>query len=151
MSGQYSEQIHNPIVESSLRQWREFDGLHRLTGTECPPCGAVFFPKRHVCPHCHTVNLPARRLSGRGVVINMDKQFLPPVRLMGFSVELDRTLALVRMVDGPVVVAEIVDLGETQLRLGDTVRMVTRRIARSGNGDYRYAFKFVVDPTGMVA
>ena len=144
MSGQYSEQLHNPTVESALRQWHEYDGLHRLVGTECGACGAKFFPKRFVCAKCHSTDVSPHRFSGNGTIVNMDAQFLPPVKLMGFRDETDRVLVAVQLDEGPVVISELVDRGHQRPTMGSPVRLTVRRIARSGNGDFRYAFKFVL-------
>lgn len=54
MSNQFPEQLNNPTIESNLRQWHEFDGLHRLVGSKCLDCGRKFFPKRAVCTECHS-------------------------------------------------------------------------------------------------
>lgn len=42
---QANEQIANPIIESTLKDWREQGGLTRLEGSKCKNCGETFFPK----------------------------------------------------------------------------------------------------------
>lgn len=145
MSNQYPEQLNNPTVESNLRQWHEFDGLHRLVGSKCESCGKKFFPKRSVCTNCHSLSVRSYEFSGEGIIQNFDFQFLPPVKVMGFREQTNRAMIAVKLQEGPSIVSELVDFKESRdVRIGQRVRMVLRKIARSGNGDYRYAYKFII-------
>lgn len=144
MSNQYPEQLNNPTVESNLRQWHEFDGLHRLVGSMCEKCGKKFFPKRSVCANCHSLNMMDYKFSGNGILENFDFQSLPAIKLMGFREQLTRVMIIVKLSEGPSVVSELVDFKDIKkVRVGMHVHSVLRKISRSGNGDYKYAYKFV--------
>lgn len=146
MANQYPEQLNNPTVESTLRQWHEYDGLHRLEGSQCKECKKLFFPKREVCTHCHSLNVKAYRFSGKGIIKNFNYQFLPPVKVMGFREQDNRVMIAVELDEGPIVISELVDYKNTEnFKIGTKVRMVIRKIARSGNTDFKYAYKFVVE------
>lgn len=145
MSNQYPEQLNSPSVESSIRQWHEFDGLHRLVGTKCLNCGKLFFPKRHVCIECHSQNVIPYRFKGRGVIRSFDFQFLPAVKVMGFREHAQRAMIVVTLDEGPSVVGELVDFRKKEdVKVNDPVEMVIRKITRSGNTDFKYAYKFIL-------
>lgn len=147
MSNQFPEQLSNPTIESTLRQWHEYDGLHRLVGTVCNDCGKKFFPKRFVCANCHSLNVLPYQFSGKGVIVNFDYQFLPPVKMLGFREELNRVMIVVKLEEGPTVVSELVDVSNPdEVKNGAEVHMVIRKIARSNNSDYKYAYKFEIEP-----
>lgn len=143
MVNQYSEQLSNPTVESSLRQWHEYDGLHRLVGSICPNCNRLFFPKRFVCPSCHHGDIQPYKFSGKGSIVNIDIQSLPPATVMGFREKMFRVMVGVKLIEGPVVISELVDVDNHKcVNIGCEVSTVIRKIARSANGDFKYAFKF---------
>ncbi|MCM1635768.1 MULTISPECIES: Zn-ribbon domain-containing OB-fold protein [Latilactobacillus] len=145
MANQFPEQLNNPAVESTLRQWHEFDGLHRLTGTKCTQCGRLFFPKRSVCTECHSLKIEEYQFSGNGTIENFNFQFLPPVKVMGFREQLNRAMIAVKLDEGPTIIAELADyLEQDRVKKGSKVKMVIRKIARSGNSDYKYAYKFIL-------
>lgn len=143
MANQYSEQLSNPTVESSLRQWHEYDGLHRMVGTVCPHCKRMFFPKRFVCTQCHSLDVQPFTFSGKGTLINVSRQLLPPTRIMGFREDAIRIMVGVKLEEGPVVMSELVDcLDDVDKLIGKPVHYVIRKLARSANGDYKYGYKF---------
>ena len=51
----------------------------------------------------------------------------------GFEEQAPYTLALVKLTDGPVVAAQLTDLGQEHVRIGLPVEMVTRKIKNDGD------------------
>jgi uncharacterized OB-fold protein len=50
----------------------------RLYGQRCVACGAIQYPRRHVCWQCSGKELPEHRLSRRGRVFTFTKDHLVP-------------------------------------------------------------------------
>jgi 3-hydroxy-3-methylglutaryl CoA synthase len=61
-----------PVMEREERQDL------RLYGQRCAACGAVQYPRRHVCWQCSGKELPEHRLSRRGRVFTFTKDHLVP-------------------------------------------------------------------------
>ncbi|WP_238581353.1 Zn-ribbon domain-containing OB-fold protein [Streptococcus orisasini] len=142
-----NEQLSNPIIESSLKDWREQGGLTRLEGSRCEKCGKLFFPRRFVCPHCFSRHLVPYRFSGDGVIKNIECNSIPQVSVIGYRELMPRFLAIITLKEGVDILGEIVDYHDnieaTQL-LGKEVKAVVRKQARSGNTSWKYGYKFVL-------
>lgn len=81
--------------------------------------------------------------SGKGTLINVSRQLLPPTRIMGFREDAIRIMVGVKLEEGPVVMSELVDcLDDVDKLIGKPVHHVIRKLARSANGDYKYGYKF---------
>ena len=61
-----------PVMEREERQ------NLRLYGQRCAACGAIQYPRRHVCWKCTGTDLPEHRLSRRGRVFTFTKDHLVP-------------------------------------------------------------------------
>jgi hypothetical protein len=62
----------------------------------------------------------------------------------GFEEQAPYTIALVKLQEGPMVTAQLTDLGEEPVRIGMPVEMVTRKIRNDGDerGMIVYGYKF---------
>ena len=62
----------------------------------------------------------------------------------GFERNAPYTVALVKLEEGPVVTAQLTDVGPTKVEIGMPVEMVTRRIREDGDerGILIYGYKF---------
>jgi hypothetical protein len=62
----------------------------------------------------------------------------------GFEENTPYTVAVVKLAEGPMVTAQLTDLGEEPVKIGMPVEMVTRRIRSDGNdrGMIVYGYKF---------
>jgi uncharacterized OB-fold protein len=72
------------------------DGSARLVGSRCDKCGAIAFPARRVCGHCHARVLTPVTLAGRGLVESATHVATPPA---GFDQPIE--VALVNLAEGP--------------------------------------------------
>jgi hydroxymethylglutaryl-CoA synthase len=75
-----------PVMEREERQ------NLRLYGQRCAACGAIQYPRRHVCWKCSGKDLPEHRLSRRGRVFTFTKDHLvpspdPPTVMMAADLE----------------------------------------------------------------
>jgi len=122
------------------RHWRLRTQRYALVGEVCPHCEVKIFPPRDVCPDCGQEARQPYAFSGRGEVYSF-----APVREApaGFEENTPYTVALVRLEEGPMVTAQLTDLGEEPPRIGLPVEMVTRKLRSDGErGMLVYGYKF---------
>ncbi len=123
------------------RHWRLRKQRYALVGEVCPHCDAKIFPPRDVCPECGHEAKSLYNFSGRGEVYSYTTVYDPPA---GFEENAPYTVALVKLVEGPMVTAQLTDLGDQPIEIGTPVEMVTRRLRQDGDerGLIVYGYKF---------
>lgn len=123
------------------RIWRLKKQRYALQGEVCPHCDVKIFPPRDVCPACGGEAKNPFTFSGLGEVYSFTDIKNAPA---GFEEQAPYTVALVRLKEGPMVTAQLTDLGNEPVRIGMPVEMVTRKIRNDGNerGIIAYGYKF---------
>ena len=123
------------------RHWRLKKQRYALIGEVCPHCDGKIFPPRDVCPHCGGEAKQEYGFSGKGAIYSFTTMTDVPA---GFERSAPYTVALVKLDEGPVVTAQLTDLGDTSVQIGMPVEMVTRRIREDGDerGMLVYGYKF---------
>lgn len=123
------------------RHWRLKKQRYSLVGEVCPHCEAKIFPPRDVCPECGGEAKTAYAFSGKGEVYSFTKMGNAPA---GFEEQAPYTVALIKLQEGPIVTAQLTDLGDQEVQIGMPVEMVTRKL-RSDDGEKGilvYGYKF---------
>jgi len=128
------------------RHWRLKKQRYSLVGEVCPHCNAKIFPPRDICTECGGEAKNVYQFSGRGEIFSHTTIYDPPT---GFEENAPYTVALVKLAEGPVVTAQLTDLGEQPVEIGMPVEMVTRRLRQDGDerGVLVYGYKF--RPVGL--
>lgn len=122
------------------RSWRQQTSNLKLIGSQCPKCGALFFPERIRCPNCASNDFVEFRFSGDGKVMTHSTALEAP---LGFEEQIPYISAIIQLNEGPLVAAMLTDLDDDEVKPGMEVTMVTRRISASGaKGPIVYAYKF---------
>ena len=123
------------------RHWRLKQQRYGLVGEVCPHCAAKIFPPRDVCPNCGGEAKTAFAFSGKGEVFSYTTIYEAPA---GFDDSAPYTVALVKLEEGPLVTAQLTDLGSQPVEIGMPVEMVTRRLRQDGDerGMLIYGYKF---------
>jgi len=123
------------------RHWRLKQQRYGLVGEICPHCEARIFPPRDVCPSCGGEAKTAFAFSGRGEVYSHTTIYQAPT---GYDETTPFTVALVKLAEGPVITAQLTDLGNQPVEIGMPVEMVTRRLRSDGDerGVLVYGYKF---------
>ena len=123
------------------RHWRLKQQRYGLVGEICPHCEARIFPPRDVCPSCGGEAKTAFAFSGRGEVYSHTTIYQAP---SGYDETTPYTVALVKLAEGPVITAQLTDLGNQPVEIGMPVEMVTRRLRSDGDerGVLVYGYKF---------
>jgi uncharacterized OB-fold protein len=122
------------------RHWRLRQQRYALVGEVCPHCQAKIFPPRDICPDCGQEARTAYQFKGRGEVFSFTTVLDPPA---GYEENAPYTVALIRLEEGPMVTAQLTDLGDQPVEIGMPVEMVTRKLREDGErGMLVYGYKF---------
>jgi uncharacterized protein len=123
------------------RHWRLKQQRYGLVGEVCPHCDAKIFPPRDVCPNCGDEAKTLYAFSGKGEVYSYTTIYEAPT---GFDSNAPYTVALVKLEEGPMITAQLTDLGEQPVEIGMPVEMVTRKMRNDGDerGLIVYGYKF---------
>jgi hypothetical protein len=123
------------------RHWRLKNQRYQLVGEVCPHCKARLFPPRDVCPECRQEAKTQYTFSGRGNIYSYTTIYDAPA---GYEEYIPYTVALIRLEEGPLVTAQLTDLGDQPVSIGAPVEMVTRRLRQDGDerGMIVYGYKF---------
>ncbi len=123
------------------RHWRLRQQRYALVGEVCPHCEAKLFPPRDVCPHCGGEAKQVYPFSGKGEVYSYTLMTDAPA---GFEEQAPYYVGLIKLNEGPLVTAQLTDLGSEKVEIGMPVEMVTRRIRSDGDerGMLVYGYKF---------
>jgi uncharacterized OB-fold protein len=121
--------------------WRRIKNVYNLVGRHCRTCNTKYFPPIPLCPKCRRkTDFIDTQLSGLGKIYSYTVIHDPPA---GFKDLAPYVMALVRLDEGPLVLSQIVDVDQDQLKIGMSVQVVFRRIGDAGRtGVLRYAYKF---------
>lgn len=123
------------------RHWRLKKQRYALVGEVCEHCDAKLFPPRDICPECGEEAKTLFQFSGKGEVYSYTTVYDAPE---GYGEQAPYTLAMVKLDEGPLVTAQLTDLGAQKPAIGMPVEMVTRllRSATDERGMLIYGYKF---------
>jgi len=122
------------------RHWRLRQQRYALVGEVCPHCQVKIFPPRDICPECGQEARLEYAFSGRGEVYSYTTVTDAPT---GHEHNAPYTVALIRLEEGPMVTAQLTDLGDQPVEIGMPVEVVTRRLREDGErGMLVYGYKF---------
>lgn len=127
------------------RHWRVQQQRYSLVGEVCPHCEKKIFPPRDICPDCGEDARELYKFSGRGEVYSFTRVTEAPA---GFQEQAPYPVAIVQLEEGPLVTAQLTDLGDEPVEIGMPVEMVTRKLRSDGQRGmlvYGYKFRPVLD------
>lgn len=114
--------------------------LYRLEGSRCPGCGAKFFPPRGRCPDCGRHELEPHRFEGKGALASYSEVYQTP---RGFATSVPYVVGLVKLDEGPTVLAQLTDVAPHEVKKGMRLELVIRKIRADGEkGLLVYGYKF---------
>jgi len=122
------------------RFWREIPSRYNLICVKCLNCNKVIFPPRSICPYCRrTGKLEPYRLSRRGKILSYTVVYSAAE---GFEDQVPYVLAIVELEDGPRITAQVTDCDPSEVRIGDEVEVVFRKMREEGeDGVIYYGYK----------
>ncbi len=123
--------------------WRRINERYNLVGSFCSTCGTNYFPSRRVCPKCRRKGkLEARKMPNEGKVYSFTHVHAAPA---GFEHETPYFMAIIELVNGVRILAQLVDSPEDKVKFGARAVMVFRRIyADEDEGAIAYGYKFKI-------
>ncbi len=122
------------------QHWRLRQQRYALVGEVCPHCTTKIFPPRDICPDCGEDARDLYQFSGRGKVYSHTTVYQAP---SGHSSNAPYPVAIVRLEEGPLVTAQLTDIGDQPVEIGTQVEMVTRKLGADGErGMLVYGYKF---------
>ena len=128
------------IITSPIEHWRLIKNRYQLEGTVCVSCEKKYYPYVNICS-CGSREFAPKKLRGHGTIISFT-EILTSTRLFKDSVPY--CLALIKLDDGPVILAQVADANAQDLSIGLVVRSVFRRYFIDGqDGLVYYGIKFV--------
>ena len=121
--------------------WRRLPERYRLQGTACGNCSTDYFPARKLCPKCRRKGkISPKQFSGKGKIYSFTEVSAGPI---GFELESPYLLAIVELDEGPKLTAQVVGGRDTEVKIGDSVEMIFRKIVEdSPEGIIHYGYKF---------
>jgi uncharacterized OB-fold protein len=123
------------------KTWRQQSANLRLIGSRCRTCGTHIFPERLRCSNCSGDDVESCRFGGLGEVLAFTTVHEAP---RGFGDQVPYVTGLVRLDEGPVIVAMLADILPERPQVGMRVEMVTRKIWADGSeGPIVYGYKFI--------
>jgi len=128
-------------MKDTVRAWRHIPQRYNLIGTKCLQCGKVFFPKRVICPECRRRgDLNDIKLSGQGKIYTYSVIHTPTEE---FKTMAPYVVAIVELEEGAKITTQIVDCKPEDVKIGNHVEMVFRKIREEGDdGVISYGYKF---------
>jgi uncharacterized OB-fold protein len=129
---------------ATARFWRENASMYNLIASKCKACGSMHFPPRAFCPECHRRSIgkiERFQLKGEGEIFSYSivHEATPDLEMQKPYV-----LAMVRMDEGVMLTAQVVDCRMEDVRIGMRVRAVLRKLSEEGpDGVIHYGYKFV--------
>ncbi len=128
-------------VMENPRHWRLKKQRYALVGEICPHCAVKIFPPRDVCPECGLEAKTSYQFSGKGKIYSYTKMTDGPA---GFRQNTPYFVALIQLNEGPMITAQLTDVGDEEIKIGSPVEMVTRKLREDGDhhGAILYGYKF---------
>ena len=123
------------------RHWRLTKERYRLIGEVCSHCDEKMFPPRDICTGCGKEAKAEFAFSGKGEVFSYTTIYDAPA---GYEAQAPYTVALIKLEEGPIITAQLTDIGDEKVGIGMPVEMVTRKLRNDGDerGIIVYGYKF---------
>ncbi len=125
----------------TARYHREIPQRYRLEASQCTKCKHISFPPRLVCPACGGNAFASVALKDEGTL-----QTFTVVRVASdkFSKETPFAVGIVKLDDGVQLTTQIADASVEDLKIGQRVKLVFRKIQDDGKaGIHCYGYKAI--------
>ncbi len=120
---------------------REIPQRYRLEANQCKGCGKILFPPRLTCPNCKSREFEKIKLTGEGEIVTYTNIYVGPKR---FQKETPYLVAIIKLREGLLISAQVVDCEPHEVKIGLRVKAEFRKISENGKqGIICYGYKFV--------
>lgn len=126
----------------TARYAREIPQRYRLEAGKCATCGHMSFPPRLVCPNCRGKSFESVALKNEGRLLTYT---VVRVASEKFSKEAPFAVGIVELNDGVKLTAQIADVDFEELKIGQRVKIVFRKVQEDGKaGILCYGYKAIL-------
>ena len=129
------------MAENIAITWRRIPERYRLEGTMDTETKEVFFPPRKFSPsRRRKAKLEKITLSGEGEIFSFTEVNSPPA---GLEKTTPYILAIIKLKEGPMLTAQVVEATEKDIKIGDKVEVIFRNVRKDDpEGLLHYGYKF---------
>jgi len=125
---------------SAPSYWREKIYRYRLLASYCEKCNKKYYPPRPTCLYCGNSDLREVKLPNTGTLISFTMVYQT---FNQFSKLTPYPVGLIRLDDGTIIVAQLTDIEQSELKEGLRVEAVFRKMYEDGDsGLIYYGIKF---------
>ena len=125
----------------TARYHREIPQRYRLEAGKCSSCGHISFPPRLICPERKGKTFATTTLSDEGTLLTFT---VVRVASDKFSKETPFPVGIVELGDGVRITAQIADADIDDLKIGQKLKIVFRKVQEDGKaGILCYGYKAV--------
>lgn len=126
--------------------FQSFLEQHKLMGSRCQRCGALFVPPKGVCSSCHGTQMALQELSGRGSLAGFTAISIVPTAMAqeGYGREKPYLTGIVALAEGPRIAARVVDIDASrpqEVEIGISLRAVFQEQQQAGQKRVILAFQ----------
>ncbi|MBT8379157.1 MAG: Zn-ribbon domain-containing OB-fold protein [Ignavibacteria bacterium] len=126
----------------SPRYHREIPQRYRLEAGKCKGCGYVSFPPRLVCPECGKNDFDLFKLDNEGKLLTYTIIRVGSDKFVGKT---PFAVGIVELKDGVKLTTQIADVNLDELKIGQQVKLVFRKIQDEGkSGLHCYGYKAIL-------
>ena len=113
-----------PLPAISTLNQPYWDGLkqRKMVLPKCEPCNKVWYPPTRFCPTCWSRDFSWQQLSGRGKVNSW--VVFHQAYFSSLKDDVPYNVAEVELEEGPRLLTNLVELSQTQIRIGMSVEVV---------------------------
>lgn len=124
------------------RYTREIPQRFRLESGICESCNYIAFPPRLICPKCGSKTFKTIKLKPEGKILTFT---IIHVADDDLALETPFAVGIVETKEGARLTAQIVDCDLDEIKIGQQVKLMLRRIRKEGHaGILQYGYKAVL-------
>jgi uncharacterized OB-fold protein len=134
--------------EFTSAAFQRFLSEHKLMGSQCQSCGALYLPPRPLCTACHDEDMAWTEMSGRGRLLAFTTIHIAPTIMIeaGYGRDNPYCTGVVQLEEGPAISAQIlgVDAAHPEsIAIGTTLQVafVAREAGPGGETRTYLAFQ----------
>ena len=133
---------------SIQRYWKKIPEYYNLRGKKCISCSELYFPSRDICKKCGSLELKNHFFEGKGEIVTYTIIRTAVTDYEGEQLDFPShkvpyVMAIIKLDEGPMLTAEVVDSLIEDVQIGKNAEMVFRKIIEKGKkGAIHYGYKF---------
>ena len=125
--------------EFTSASFYQFLGEHKLMGSRCRSCAALYLPPRPLCPACHGEEMEWVEMGGAGSLLAFTTIHIAPTAMIeaGYGKDNPYCTGIVKLAEGPAISAQILGVDArqpAQIAVGTQLKVT---FVERGEGDKR--------------